>query len=88
MILVTGFGQDMDRLRSRAEIARWAENARRAVSQRARRISPFLADVSTILAYRLREREGEGIVIAPSDGRDDVIGIAEADIESLLPEPG
>lgn len=88
LLILDGLCRRMDRLRSRAEIARWAENARRAVSQRARRISPFLADVSTILAYRLREREGEGIVIAPSDGRDDVIGIAEADIESLLPEPG
>jgi DNA polymerase III epsilon subunit family exonuclease len=88
LLLRDGLCRRMDRLRTRAELLRWAGEMRRPPGrQRGKRVSPLLADVSTILAFRLRERDGDGLVIPLTDGGDDAITTAQADLEPLLTGP-
>jgi hypothetical protein len=86
-VVLDGLCRKTARVHERADVERLFGEIRRLPSAPLRRVSVLLADVSTILAYHLRQRaeETEGLVVA-LDLRDwhGSISVAEADISSLL----
>ena len=86
-VLLNGLCRKTARVHRRADAERLFGEIRRLPSTPFRRVSVLLADVSTILAYQLRQRAGEveGLVIA-LDHRDwdGSLASAEADVSALL----
>jgi DNA polymerase III epsilon subunit family exonuclease len=82
--VIGGLCRRVERVRDRLELDSLIAEVRRLRNAPQRRVSALLADVSTILAHRLREKDGDGIVI-PLSGLDEDPESVVVDIGALLP---
>ena len=85
--LAEGVCQRYSRIQTTRELARFISEVRRALTGALKRVSVLHADVSTILAHALRNREeADELVVMPIDeaDRDASLSAAEVDVAALL----